>query len=338
MIDILILSKADFELTTNEVCNWLGYYNVPYIRLNVEKITDPRYYEIVIDFNENTIEIFDKINSKYINLSSIKVVWCRRFIDNTFDNVIGKEKKLDYNLVQFAKFHSAEKNQFLKILYDFYPDWTWVDNYKDTNLNKIHVLKLAKKNQLETPKTYIVNSKAQILNIQNKTKKLITKPIYEGIGFFNEKGAYITHTQNVSVINTEEFSPSLFQEEIEKEFEIRTFYLDEKLYAMAIFSSKNRKTITDFRNYDLFNPNRCIPYILPNDLANKLINLMNDLNLSNGSIDLIKDVYGRHVFLEVNPIGQFGMVSQPCNYNLEKEMAESLIKKIKNAKKISRKY
>jgi hypothetical protein len=34
---------------------------------------------------------------------------------------------------------------------------------------------------------------------------------------------------------------------------------------------------------------------------------------------------GEYVFLEVNPIGQFGMVSAPCNYNLEKKIAQYLI-------------
>ena len=31
------------------------------------------------------------------------------------------------------------------------------------------------------------------------------------------------------------------------------------------------------------------------------------------------------VFLEVNPVGQFGMVSLPCNYQLEKRIAQYLI-------------
>jgi hypothetical protein len=31
------------------------------------------------------------------------------------------------------------------------------------------------------------------------------------------------------------------------------------------------------------------------------------------------------VFLEINPVGQFGMVSHPCNYYLEKRIAQNLI-------------
>jgi D-alanine-D-alanine ligase-like ATP-grasp enzyme len=51
---------------------------------------------------------------------------------------------------------------------------------------------------------------------------------------------------------------------------------------------------------------------------------MNKLDLNCGSIDMIVTPKNEYVFLEVNPVGQFGMVSYPCNYNLEKKIAEYL--------------
>jgi D-alanine-D-alanine ligase-like ATP-grasp enzyme len=48
---------------------------------------------------------------------------------------------------------------------------------------------------------------------------------------------------------------------------------------------------------------------------------MKELNLNSGSIDFIKTKSGQYVFLEVNPVGQFGMTSYPCRYGIEKEMA-----------------
>ena len=52
---------------------------------------------------------------------------------------------------------------------------------------------------------------------------------------------------------------------------------------------------------------------------------MKRLKLNCGSIDLIKAKDGNLVFLEVNPTGQFGMTSTPCNYNLHKKIANKLI-------------
>jgi D-alanine-D-alanine ligase-like ATP-grasp enzyme len=54
---------------------------------------------------------------------------------------------------------------------------------------------------------------------------------------------------------------------------------------------------------------------------------MEELPLTTGSLDFIRTPGGRHVFLEVNPAGQFAMVSLPCNYRLEKRVAEYLIRR-----------
>ena len=55
-------------------------------------------------------------------------------------------------------------------------------------------------------------------------------------------------------------------------------------------------------------------------------------DLETGSLDLIYSKTGQYYFLEVNPGGQFSMVSIPCNYNLEKKVAEYLINMSNNGK------
>ncbi|WP_294251265.1 grasp-with-spasm system ATP-grasp peptide maturase [uncultured Chryseobacterium sp.] len=328
MTEILIISKADLELTTNSVCDWLNYYEIPFIRINVNQITNPDYYDLFIDINNHKLEVFDKVNRRKINLEHIKVVWCRRFTDMVYDDVIRQENEIARNLITFAKFHSAERNRFLRILFDFYPEWKWFDHYRDSlQLDKIQVLRLAKKYGLSVPETYIANSRESLSLILQHNKDLITKPIFESITFTGSGGMYGTHTQKVRKCRIENFTPSLFQENIRKKFELRIFYLDGSFYAMAIFSSGSHKTKTDFRNYDLSDPNRCVPYDLPQTIKERLTRLMNQLHLCSGSIDMIKDDKGRYVFLEINTVGQFGMVSLPCNYCLEKEVAEFLIRK-----------
>lgn len=328
MTEILIISKANLELTTNSVCDWLNYYQIPFIRINVDQITDPGYYSVLVDINNHKIEIVDKANRKKIDLEQIKVVWCRRFIDMVYDDIIRQENEIDANLIKFAKFHSAERNRFLRILYDFYPEWKWFDHYRDSlQLDKTEVLRLAVKHGLSVPKTYIANSRASLSLILQRNKDLITKPIFESITFAGSGGMYGTHTQKVRNCTIKKFTPSLFQENIRKKFELRIFYLDGTFYAMAIFSSGSKKTKTDFRKYDLSDPNRCVPYELPPVVKERLARLMDELHLCSGSIDMIKDDTGRYVFLEINTVGQFGMVSQPCNYGLEKKVAEFLIRK-----------
>ena len=63
---------------------------------------------------------------------------------------------------------------------------------------------------------------------------------------------------------------------------------------------------------------------MPIEIENNLAELMKHLNLNSGSIDLIYGCDKKYYFLEVNPVGQFGMTSYPCNYYIEKKIANYL--------------
>jgi glutathione synthase/RimK-type ligase-like ATP-grasp enzyme len=114
---------------------------------------------------------------------------------------------------------------------------------------------------------------------------------------------------------------------VEKEYELRVFALAGELYAMAIFSQSDPQTRTDFRRYNREKPNRTVPFRLAPETAERIRRLLADLGLETGSLDLLQARDGRELFLEVNPVGQFGMVSKPCNYHLERKVAELLLDK-----------
>jgi glutathione synthase/RimK-type ligase-like ATP-grasp enzyme len=81
----------------------------------------------------------------------------------------------------------------------------------------------------------------------------------------------------------------------------------------------------DYRNYNYGKPNRFVPIVLPIEIEQKLHALMEVLQLNTGSIDLIYTKNNEYVFLEVNPVGQYGgMVSEPGNYYLDKIIAKHL--------------
>jgi len=141
--------------------------------------------------------------------------------------------------------------------------------------------------------------------------------------------SWTTYTKKVSK-NNRSYALSYIQKEIIKEYEIRTFFIEKKYYSMAIFSQGNTNTNEDFRNYDKIKPNRMIPYILPKLIEDKLNLLMDKLKLNTGSVDIIKSIEGIYYFLEINPSGQFGMTSIPCNYNLHKLTAQHLNENNKN--------
>lgn len=128
----------------------------------------------------------------------------------------------------------------------------------------------------------------------------------------------------------EYFFPSMIQEEILKDFEIRVFYILGKVYSMAIMSQDNPQTMVDFRKYDIQKPNRFIPCDIDSDTKARISLFMDYMNLNVGSLDFIKGKDGRMYFLEVNYMGQFGMVDFPCNYGIHRYICDLLIEKDRN--------
>ena len=89
----------------------------------------------------------------------------------------------------------------------------------------------------------------------------------------------------------------------------------------------------DFRRYDFTNPNRRVPYNLHGEIKDKLFKMLQKMRLNCCSIDIIKSRdNGKYYFLEINPTGEFGMVSQPCNYLIYKDIALTLINMDKQCK------
>ena len=196
------------------------------------------------------------------------------------------------------------------------------------DLNRLIVMDMAKNEGLQTPNYEIITSGMQLLQSKKSLGEIVTKTIENGIYDTYKGKRYYNYTETIdNNFYTEnkntQFAPSLISQLIEKQYEIRSFYLDGDFYSMAIFSQTDQETVTDFRKGDT--PVN-VPYKLPNEIENKLRCLYKKLNLNTGSADFIVDKNGNYIFLEINPVGQFGMTSEPCNYNLEQKVADFLIK------------
>ncbi|WP_162623254.1 grasp-with-spasm system ATP-grasp peptide maturase [Confluentibacter sediminis] len=193
--------------------------------------------------------------------------------------------------------------------------------------SKIKILKIAQECGLNVPNTKILSNKTLLHDFfKSNNNEILTKSLGEGkhIEYNNENYPFFTFKiENLNSIS-KNFSPTLFQKYTDKIIEIRTFYLNGECYSMAIFSQNDKKTKVDFRNYDLENPTRYVPYKLPKDIEEKINNMMIKLNLNTGSLDIIYSPDRKYYFLEVNPAGQFGMTSDPCNYSLHRKVAKYL--------------
>lgn len=315
---ILIVSTSRFESTTEEVIDWLEYYQISWKRINAYDIQNER-----LKINQKGITIKDLALSSQL----FPIIWYRRCDEtDSFDESVSEATRIK-NKGEIRRHLYEEFDSLSKWICYQLKDSFWLTNPQKINIDKLIVLDLAKNYGLLTPQTMVLSHKQDLEQAIISYGPLVTKAITNSPDFDSIDGIeYTLYTEEIKAEDLPNlpitFSPTLFQQKINKEYEIRVFYLNGLCYSMAIFSQRNSKTQIDFRHYDKQVPNRMVPYQLPESIKTKIQKLMRQLDLNTGSLDLIVEKETKsYYFLEVNPIGQFGMVSKPCNYNLEKKIA-----------------
>ncbi|WP_258099407.1 grasp-with-spasm system ATP-grasp peptide maturase [Marinoscillum pacificum] len=326
---ILIFSNS-VEPSTARVINWINNLGGRWFRINsiVNDGMPDVITNIMAELNDQQFSITLKKGQKSLAARDINVIWYRRFQikDNLNLSLEEFEKSTDSEI---RRFRTSEKIALFRSLVYRLEDKFWLSHPDTAAVNKIMQLDIARKLEIIVPKTWIISSKEQLKEVLKIYPKLALKPIKDirpismGKKFFNQYTTII-EMDFLDHLNDEPF-PFLVQEYISKDYEVRSFFIDDEFYSMAIFSQDNDQTTVDFRRYDYKYPNRNVPFKLPVDIDQKLKKLLRRLKLNTGSIDLL--VSGdKYYFLEVNPVGQFGMVSSPCNYHLHKKIAQFLIK------------
>ncbi|MBL7878374.1 MAG: grasp-with-spasm system ATP-grasp peptide maturase [Chryseobacterium gambrini] len=297
---ILVISENN-ERTTTEIIRWLIYLNKKFIRVHEDEI-----FEIKIENKR----IFIQSQRNCFFIDDITSVWYRRG-GLRFERMKYMDSAVNLHMNEYQHWLEDYVRSSLE-------NKRHINKESNYHVNKLIVLDLAKKTGFDVPEYFLAENTNQV-NIEDTiTKTIAGNCILE----FPENHGFI-YTSIIEKKEKEDFFITFFQQKIEKDFEIRTFYLHGKMWSMAIFSQNDNQTKVDYRRYNKEKPNRNVRYNLPQEIEKKIIKLMTELGLTSGSLDFIKSGE-KFYFLEVNAIGQFGNVSFHCNYNLDYEIAKSL--------------
>jgi hypothetical protein len=306
---VLIICDSKLSISEYEVIDWIS---------QKEYLCSLKSFQKLISEDALNIESNESSRLTLVLAENYKSIWFRHdeefLITNNSFLQNDASKNLRYNFkVLFKAFSFFAKNQ-LKTL----------STYESFFLNKLTVLEAATEIGIDIPHTLLCNNKKQLSSLVSEFGSMVCKSAGENLTLFfdNNKQAlkqYVVEIDEKMLKDLpEKFFPTLFQQQIDKQMDLRIFYLDGKFFPMAIFSQ-----CMDYR--EDYHNHRNVPIKLPDDLENKLHQLMQKLDLNTGSIDMVRCAKTKkYYFLEVNPNGQFGMVSKPCNYYLEKEIAEFL--------------
>jgi glutathione synthase/RimK-type ligase-like ATP-grasp enzyme len=114
----------------------------------------------------------------------------------------------------------------------------------------------------------------------------------------------VVTTRDIAHIAEVRYCPLILQRYIAKVVELRVTVVGSAVFAAEIHSQRSNHTRHDWRRYD---HTRCIcrPHALPESLADRCRQLVRDMGLTFGAIDLILTPDDRYVFLEINTNGQY---------------------------------
>jgi hypothetical protein len=289
------------------------------IRLNTEDFL----YNCQVIFNgkETVIEIAD--SEKSISSESIATVWYRRpspvNIDESFD---------DYT----SNYVALQGDGFLRGFYSqIHETARWINPLPAMSnaKHKLQQLQLAHNVGFSVPKTIVSNNKEIILNFFSNCSRICTKSfadsslsrsnkVYPFLTQIVEKQFIEKHIESLSIC------PTLFQEFIEKRFDIRIFVLGQFVQAFEIESQSNDASRNDFR---AINPYKLIhrKHNLPFDIETKILEFVRKQNLVFSSMDMVLDNHGCYYFLENNPNGQWLWLEELTGVALCDIFADELI-------------
>lgn len=328
---MILIKSIKKEYSTLDVIEWLDYFKTNYRVLEDNPYDSEHFFYNSSSQKESYVEFADK----KLKLFDVDSFWYRRSyrIDNdSIDVPDDVNNKNDYK-----HFVVNEMNCFNEFFYEqIVCKNRNINTPNKGNVNRLLVFQKAIEVNLKVPNFIITNIKEEAEKFTIKFEKVVFKPLSNIVCLEKPTGTFLQYTKLVNrkfLKNLKsKIVPTLFQEYIEKEFEIRSFFIDGEFYSMAMFTQRDKQTNIDFRKYNYKNPARTIPFKLPKEIESKIRELFLNLEINSGSIDILYTREDEYYFLEINPVGQFGMVSFPCNYFLEKKIALKLIENEKQKK------
>ncbi|AUX25836.1 hypothetical protein SOCEGT47_063890 [Sorangium cellulosum] len=189
---------------------------------------------------------------------------------------------------------------------------------------------------LRIPETLVTNDAAEVRALFARLEGNVVAKMLTPFSMSLSGGAPFVFTRAVSAADLEALSglrqsPMVFQERIPKARELRVAYVDGRCFPGALDASRYEAIAADWRHPDVVAAGVGWEQgALPRDVEARLGAFMRALGLVFGAIDLICTPDGEHVFLEVNPAGEWGMLERDLGLPIADALAEALLASTEN--------
>jgi MvdC family ATP-grasp ribosomal peptide maturase len=195
--------------------------------------------------------------------------------------------------------------------------------------NKLLQLRLAQAAGLRIPRTLLTNDAEQARKFFRQNDGALVAKLLAPVAVSMDATSAFVYTNEVAETDLEDMSglrhsPMVFQERIPKSLELRIAYVAGKFFVGALDASRSAGGQVDWRRAT---PEECQwqRASIPPELEAQLSTLMHKLQLVYGAIDIIRTPAGEHVFLEVNPGGEWGMLEHDLGLPISEAIADALL-------------
>ena len=314
---MIIIISDSYDNFSTEVEAWLHSFCKEHIRINAEDSFQSISW--LLTDNNDCIRIGFHKDNKQVDLHNC-TIWHRRGFFKP--SVLLEEDQTDFS--SFIKNESGSLFESIMMVL-IYEDRVIGTHIFKKNLRLFNQF-LASKVGIKVPASLVTTSKKDLIEFNEQHPKLVTKPIGDiFMGFVDKKplrGRVNLMTKDILDKLPVSFFPMLFQEIIEKSFEIRLFICKNEFHAVAILLTDNTEIDYRFVSNDKI---RQIPFEIPPVMKEKIKKMLEYLKLDTASLDIIVDTNGEYYFLDLNPFGMLHNNSFTYYYSTEKQIAKLLV-------------
>ena len=308
-VEFLILSNT-YDFSTDLVCYELEQRRKSYLRLNRDRFSE---YKMLFSLDDSELIAEVSTQKYHISAKNLRAIYFRAPV---FLRGTGKPYTLEEQL------YRNQWSSFIRNLVVF-DKAIWINHPVATYLaeNKLYQLKIAREVGLPIPMSYVGNTLPCTID---SNAEYIVKSLDAAL-FYDQGQEMFTYS---SVVSGEylgqaeiQYAPIILQECLKDKTDLRVTVIGKKLFPTAI-TCGGTNIEGDWRKHE----RKCLTYTnvsLPNDVQRSILNLMSKLNLCFGGVDLaIKN--GKYYFIEVNPTGEWGWLTQVASLPIEKEIVDHM--------------
>lgn len=298
---VLVLTNSEDGIHTDIVIEKLRKKGALVFRFDVDKLASGemkvKFFSTQTDFGFTA-----RYRNKIVDSRDVKSIWYRR------------SQYLNLQISDLAQrdFAKNETNSFLEGLWLSMKEVFWVNDFHNLERarKKILQLRIAREIGFRVPSTIVTNNPVEVKNFFIECEeRIIFKTLKQGF-LEHEDGEYNIPTTLIAPCHIEHIDlvkhlPSLFQEYINKDYELRITVVGERIFAVKIDFQIYSEAPVDWRHPDIRKKLSYKEVYIPSWLIDLCFVMMKKLGLQFGAFDIAVDKHGQYFFLEINPNGQW---------------------------------